>query len=832
MSSVNSVFEEIYATYKADFEKIYLSLWRELLSLLEQRREEDGMGQLWEVLPADTRVPDHSIWEHRRVTSAIAAALPEPAFLLFAIGPVQSFIAAARKAQDLWAGSYLLSYLSWQAMKVVAEAWGPDSIIFPDLCGQPFVDLWLREEKGLKFVQKPSREELSSPTLPNRFLAILPARAAREMAQEIEERVKSAFKEICFAVKQRVERDVGIDPDAVWDDIWERQVSNFLETYWAVLPWENDYRQFLQVFKFWCEPQQESWEFDTLVEQYEKTGYTPNIGTCYSKLYMLTERGLGSRKATRDFEQQVEHHFKCTMFAELEPVHLEGQENFRGLREFWNETMLPKLPMLRSGERLSAIALTKRLAAAYYFKASKEQKGLDWDIETSFPSTSTVATAAFKQRILDALSGGDMGLFKILNEYTNQVRKLLGDDRARSLPLPKVAWVASRAHKRVPDLPRDFARLDGDWLFEESFNKRALQRELAEKWRDDLSGMEMERQKAVKALDKLLEWAKKNSLREPSRYYAVIVMDGDHMGKWLAGELGPSLQDILHPQVWRDLQSDPRWKVLGGTKRPLNPALHLAISKALRDYSLHTVREIVEKEHLGKLIYAGGDDVLAFVSLRDLLEVMRKLRAFFTGALKGDENQIDWMGGSGFVRTKTGFRLTMGMTASASMGVAIAHHVQDLGQVLDAARSEERRAKDVLDRNAFSIALMKRSGGRESFGAKWYYEKNGTLCVDTVECLIHWRDAFARDDVSPRFAYIFRHGMRALARLPQEAIRKESHRLIDRHLNARLSEDERGEISFRLLDEGLLKLFEAGISLDELAKFLDLAVFLSREENQ
>jgi len=825
MRSVDEVFAELRTAYGDDLEKLYLSLWRELLPRLEAKRGEDGMGQLWEVLPADTRVPDHSIWEHRRVTSAIAGSLPKPAFLLFALGPVQSFIAAARRTQDLWAGSYLLSFLSWQAMKVVAEAWGPDAIIFPDLCGQPFADLWLIEEKGLRFIEKPSDAMLSSPTLPNRFLAIVPADEAAELAEPVVGGVRGTFKNVCRTVKQRVERETGITPDAEWNRIWQRQVENFLETYWAVLPWDGDHRQFIETYRAWCAPR-EPWDFAALLEQYEKTGYTPNIGTCYSKLYALTERGLGSRKATRNFDQQVEPHFKCTMFAELEPVHLAGHTDFGKLREFWNKRMLPRLPMLRSGERLSAIALTKRLAAVYYFKAPKEDGGLGWDIETSFPSTSTVATAAFKDRVIEHLSKPE--LVSKVQQYADRVYQLLSEERAKSAPLEQTKELcksAGKYGKSVHDLAWRFARLDGDWLFEESFNKRDLQRELMNVSKDDLDA-------TLKARTELLDLAKKSGLGQPSRYYAVLVMDGDHMGKWLAGEFAPRLRDILHPNVWNELKFDDEWRKLGDMSRPLNPSLHLAISKALRDFSLSTVRRIVEDEHLGKVIYAGGDDVMAFVSLRDLPEVMRKLRAFFTGALRGDQNEVDWIAGSGFARTESGFHLTMGMTATASMGVAIAHHMQDLGQTLNAARAEEKRAKDVIGRNAFSIALMKRSGSHESFGAKWYYAKDGALHVDTLQCLIQWRDAFSRDDVSPKFAYVFREEARALSGLPHEAVAKEAHRLLGRHLNGRLSKDEKSEISRRLLDEGLLRLFESGVSLDDLGKFLDLAVFLGREENR
>ena len=37
--------------------------------------------------------------------------------LHFTLGPVQSFVAQARRTSDLWAGSLLLSWLAGQAMK-------------------------------------------------------------------------------------------------------------------------------------------------------------------------------------------------------------------------------------------------------------------------------------------------------------------------------------------------------------------------------------------------------------------------------------------------------------------------------------------------------------------------------------------------------------------------------------------------------------------------------------------------------------------------------------------------------------------------------------------
>jgi len=201
--TVDSSVLQIVEKYSNDKEKSYLALWRELIdSLMDRENDLARLGQLWELLPADTRVPDHSIWEHKKVTSAIAGALPKPAVLLFAIGPVQDFIATARKTQDLWASSYLLSYLSWSAMKVVSEEFGPDSLIFPDLCGQPFSDLWLIY-KGLQ-IEKPKSEELSSPTLPNRFLAIVPEGSVKDIAEKAERSVKDTLREVSDAIKTKI----------------------------------------------------------------------------------------------------------------------------------------------------------------------------------------------------------------------------------------------------------------------------------------------------------------------------------------------------------------------------------------------------------------------------------------------------------------------------------------------------------------------------------------------------------------------------------------------------------------------------------------------------
>ena len=109
--AIQKSLESIAPQLKEDPKKLFLWLWRNWSAQIQQT-EGNQLGALWDLLPADTRIPDHSICAHQALTSAIAATKSNPAFLLFTISPVQAFISAARRTQDLWAGSYLLSYLN------------------------------------------------------------------------------------------------------------------------------------------------------------------------------------------------------------------------------------------------------------------------------------------------------------------------------------------------------------------------------------------------------------------------------------------------------------------------------------------------------------------------------------------------------------------------------------------------------------------------------------------------------------------------------------------------------------------------------------------------
>ena len=72
--------------------------------------------------------PRCTLWEHQSLVSALIGTQTgttiRPALVQFNIADVQPFVTAARRTQDLWAGSYLISFLAWTMLQYIAERFG------------------------------------------------------------------------------------------------------------------------------------------------------------------------------------------------------------------------------------------------------------------------------------------------------------------------------------------------------------------------------------------------------------------------------------------------------------------------------------------------------------------------------------------------------------------------------------------------------------------------------------------------------------------------------------------------------------------------------------
>jgi CRISPR-associated protein Cmr2 len=153
----------------------------------------------------------------------------------------------------------------------------------------------------------------------------------------------------------------------------------------------------------------------------------------------------------------------------------------------------------------------------------------------------------------------------------------------------------------------------------------------------------------------------------------------------------------------------------------------MAISGALNHYAQEVARHVVEDICKGRLIYAGGDDVLALLAVDDVLPALMLLRATYSGDGDVCGLPLDLRGlRIGRDHVELGGRVlpTMGARATASAGAVVAHHTAPLAHVLRALDEAEQAAKHA-GRNRFELRVMKRGGGEVKVNAGFWAPSTG-----------------------------------------------------------------------------------------------------------
>jgi CRISPR-associated protein Cmr2 len=794
-----------------DFNKTLLAYWR-----FGPDTPAPGLNLLWQNLPADTRVPDHSIWAHLDCVSAFAGAMAAdatatPALLAVSFGPVQGFIAEARTTSDLWAGSHLLARIAWEGMKVICEQLGPDALLFPQLRGVPLVDRWLRDEMGLpaerfedsKWVKedKTDANPLFAAALPNRFVAIVPADRVPCLAKDIEDRVRQFVANLGDRTLRKILEEIG-EP---WrEDLpcvaqMKAQLDGFPEVHWAAVPWAlaegpqvdgkrpaDETRLRAALAGFYPEGEKvgflDSAAWQVLGKGIELDGakfYAPNPGVLYPALYDLLDRVAAAAKTARPFAQLRQTGYRSTLNGEREwltlaetipydvrPADLpEGAKYLdlppgqRGdgagqVPTLWTRLAEQHPSWAKSGEHLDALAAIKRLWPTLF---TEEVRGIvGQDVRRYVLSTHTLALAVSLEQWLDKTPRPPLP-FTLRNLLESR------DDERTALPRRIVSRLYNDADARLlcRKLP---GVLD------------ALKEEMNADARNE------KQRQHVRQAEEMLASAERDMKElfgsKPEAYYGLLLLDGDRMGAWLSG--GKDSFQLQYRQCWHEqiresdvvrglCESNPALRKYLDAYRPPSPARHGAISEALNYFSLKTARFVVEDCFKGKLIYAGGDDVLAFVCVDDLLPAMTLLRCLYSGRAVPEwlVNRLDgrargrFDSNNGWLRLGDELLLTMGDQATASCGAVVAHHQAPLGMVLRTLREAESAAKNQGGRDAFSLRILKRAGGEVGVTDQWF-RGDGDGAAGLLDDLMRM---LARDGVSRRAAY---NSVEWLALLPEK----------------------------------------------------------------
>ena len=780
-----------------DWKKLALSLWR-FGPEVNEEADNGTLGELWKFLPADTRIPDHSIWDHLDLVSAFAGAFAaddkgEVALFSLAIGPVQSFIAAARSTSDLWAGSHLLSRLAWEVMRPICEAYGPDAVLFPRLRGIPQVDLWLKEQCGVpgdlfkdcdwNGKTATDANPLFSAALPNRLVALVPASEVKAIAARCEAAVREWLQALGKQTVDQLLETAGL-PDAMAPAYAQMrdQLAGFPEVHWAAVPFSLIEPKNVEMQKdldvtalkaamapfygtapdavagflaspAWTLLQKDiPWGDDTIF-------FSPNPGVLYPAVYELAERMLAAAKTARSFAPLAQTGWRDSLTGESEWLTFDRAQLAlppgQRVDTLWTKIADRKPAWAKPGEHLGGLSAVKRL----------------WP--TLFAAEVAAATGATITRFV--VSTHTMSLAKPL---ANWLAKGAPDadrleEKIKRWNVGPVALPAKLLREHGRDGAIDIAkRIPALFdLREEAFDPNPVK----PRRRDSVENAPVQlTEDEINHIESLVTSVLMNGATSGESadarietYYALVMLDGDHMGKILSGDSAHAISyfESFHPHTQQGFKeraaNNPALKKYGDSKRALSPNRHLAISGALNDYSQIVVRHIVEREFFGRLIYAGGDDVLAMLPVADALACIKRLRQAYSGhdpiyaegRPTGTQYRNTLILRSGFAYLNGRLMRMMGTRATASAGLVIAHHQAPLSVALRELRSAEQRAKNEGGRDAFSISLMKRSGGTTHFTEKWA----------TVDTLLTARDFLILPTVSRRAVY---HTLEWLVDLP------------------------------------------------------------------
>jgi CRISPR-associated protein Cmr2 len=172
-------------------------------------------------------------------------------------------------------------------------------------------------------------------------------------------------------------------------------------------------------------------------------------------------------------------------------------------------------------------------------------------------------------------------------------------------------------------------------------------------------------------------------------YFAVLLADGDNMGRLL--------------------------------EKHDSPQAHRALSRSLAEFC-EEARELVRQNH-GFLVYAGGDDVLALLPAHTAVACAEAIRTAFIG-------KVD---------------------TTLSAGIALVHYKEPLAYALNRARAAEKRAKDA-GRDRLCVALHTRGGSPLHLPLKWVSPEGDTSPLVWAD-LKTWTDAFDNNQLTRGVPY-------------------------------------------------------------------------------
>jgi CRISPR-associated protein Cmr2 len=560
--------------------------------------------------------------------------------LLVSIGPVQDFIASARRSRDLWFGSELLSELSKCVAYWIAEKYGPERLIFP----APEIPEDLQQQEK---------------NVANKILACVMVKDKDDVICSDEKTAMLQLRADAHAIKEAIHKELDAHIKRIQD-----------KTDKALLSYNSKLPMYKGTPVDW---KMASDQIHDLVEYcWVALPFNPEHDS-YQEQRKYLEALLTARKNTRDYQQVSwggpQH--KSSIDGHLESVIPEtyyprpqNHSNHQSLSQNKEEQERAKKTLLlfnvfraNPAEQLSGVDLLKRRGTFRKLGVTRDAQE-DATAEEGFLSTSHIAAQPYLERLTQIAQTSTQAKDTLLRSWRTYIQTaqrlvstLTGDTTSKESPWLDHIPQGAQGHEIL-------GRHDGALLFGERLLDKAAS---PEQYR--------EAQEALKGFFRTVDGLVQEKI-QPTPYYAIILADGDSMGEAIDHLAS---QGIEH---------------------------HRQLSRGL-DHFAQNAKQIIA-QHQGAPIYAGGDDVLAFLPLHTVLRCAQELAQSFQDTMREFE-----------------IKNSKGNFPTLSAGIAIVHHLELLQEALKAAHNAENRAKAITGKDALAILLKKRSGEEYSVAGTW-----------------------------------------------------------------------------------------------------------------
>ena len=507
--------------------------------------------------------------------------------------------------RDFWAGSWLLHYLSAKVCWQLAQQYGPDCLLYPSLYQQPLIDHWLLQQypEWRTWIDTPSERSLLTAGFPNVLVLVLPKDKVAAAMQTAKSTLLASWREIGRMVFGELQDRHWMPQLQIDSRTWQGWLET-QQTYWVGVPIGKEELKNAAIPKErspelqpWLNEQNEAYGIVTEAEKlfqetelaflreayqqrWEKQGrkFSVNVGAWWANIFDHTRLALTAVKNARSWQLPTAFGPRSTVSG-LGPVVHPGQDWIAEgeTKKYWQR----HAGVFDGREQLNATETLKRglhLVLPQLLELNKDK------IDASYPDLTAGVAGYLKER-------------QELAHFHQACQAVMGRVRQDNNAIPRalteawgIPWIDEHQDnnwgKYHPRL------LNAGWLVEDLDVDEALIPE----YRRDLQ----------QVIDRYYP------VNNPANWYVFAAGDGDGMSEWLKGK---KLKNYRHyvPQALDDQQ--PTFAEFLELPKRMGPSTHNALSRALLDFSNQLLPYLTEQRYAGRLIYGGGDDVLAYTNL-------------------------------------------------------------------------------------------------------------------------------------------------------------------------------------------------------------------------